>query len=205
MDDNAQPMQDRAMRDVAGFLAASAPTPMAVAIGPQADGGMPAERGLYAWWSRPGMLPGISGTRLTTNGNLELIYLGICPDKASGGRTMRDRLLRDHSRRTRKSTLRRGLASFLWEQEGWDLAVTADGRPTLDRRSEAELTTWMRARLYLTWVGDPRPWEKEADAIATLLPPLNCDMNREHPLYPLVTSRRDAWATAARAKWTPNG
>lgn len=112
---------------------------------------------------------------------------------------MRDRLLRDHARRTRKSTLRRALASFLWEQAGWDLATTADGPPTLDRRSEAELTAWMRNHLYLTWVGDPRPWDREAAVIASLLPPLNSDMNSSHPLHSLVVSRREAWAAAARA------
>jgi hypothetical protein len=136
---------------------------------------------------------------VTSDGKLELIYVGICPDKKSGTRTMRDRLLRDHARRTRKSTLRRALASFLWEQAGWELATTADDRPTLDRRSEGELTAWMRNHLHLTWVRDPRPWDQEAGVIASLLPPLNSNMNSGHPLHWLVVSRREAWAAAARA------
>jgi hypothetical protein len=171
----------------------------AMAAGPQQNGGMPADRGLYAWWSPPGALPGISGSTLASHGELELIYVGICPDKESGTQSMRDRVLRDHGRRTRRSTVRRALASFLWERAGWDLATTADGRPTLDRRSEAELTAWMLTHLYLTWVSDPRPWEREAGVIASLLPPLNSDMNSPHPLYSLVASRREAWAAAARA------
>ena len=192
-------MQDRTVLDPAEALATSIPTPMPVAIGPQPEGGMPADRGAYAWWSPPGSLPGISGSCVTSDGKLELIYIGICPDKEAGTRTMRDRLLHDHARRTRKSTLRRAFASFLWEQANWDLTTTADGRPTLDRRSEAELTTWMRNHLYLTWASDPRPWDWEADVIATLLPPLNSDHNSHHPLHSLVVSRREAWAAAARA------
>jgi len=172
---------------------------MPVAMGPQREGGMPADRGVYAWWSPPGTLPDVTGSRLTSDGKLELIYIGICPEKDSGARTMRDRLLHDHARRTRRSTLRRALASFLWEQAGWDLTTTSDGRPALDRRSEAELTAWMRNHLYLTWISDPRPWDRELGMIASLLPPLNSDMNSHHPLHSLVVSRREAWAAAARA------
>jgi hypothetical protein len=194
-----QKVQDQTVLDPAEVLATSTPTPMSAAMGPQRDGGMPADRGVYAWWSGPGTLPDITGSRRTSDGKHELIYIGICPNKESGTRTMRDRLLRDHARRTRKSTLRRALASFLWEQARWGLATTADGRPTLDRRSEAELTAWMRRHLYLTWVSDPRPWDLEAGVIASLLSPLNSDMNSHHPLHSLVVSRREAWAAAARA------
>jgi len=97
-----------------------------------------------------------------------------------------------------------GTASFLWEQAGWDLATTADDRPILYRRSEAELTAWMRNHLYLTWVSDPRPWDQEAGVIASLLPPLNSDMNSRHPLHSLVVARREAWAAAASASFLPS-
>lgn len=160
---------------------------------------MPAAPGVYAWWARPGALPDIVGPRHPTAAGRELVYVGIAPDKPGGRRTMRDRLLKDHVRRTRKSTLRRALAAFLWEQEGWSPALSPDGRPTLDHESETMLTDWMHENLALTWVVYDAPWEAEVGAIAGLAPPLNVAENATHPLYRLVRERRARWAEEARA------
>lgn len=126
------------------------PTSLPEAVATPAVGGMPAAPGVYAWWSPPGSLPGVVGPPHPTVRRLELIYVGIAPSKPGGQRTMRDRLLKDHARRTRTSTLRRALAALLWERERWTLTTTADRRPTLDRLSEALLTAWMREHPTIT-------------------------------------------------------
>jgi hypothetical protein len=114
---------------------------------------------------------------------------------------MRDRLHKDHVRRTRKSTLRRALAAFLWQLEGWTPTITPDGRPTLDAASESLLTSWMRERLAVTWAVHEQPWNLEAAVITALAPPLNVAMNAAHPLHVLVRDRRDRWTAAATALW----
>lgn len=172
--------------------------PLAEAVAAPAAGGMPAAPGVYAWWSPPGSLPDVVGPPHPTVRMLELVYVGIAPKGPGGQRTMRDRLLKDHARRTRKSTLRRGVAALLWEREAWTPTTTADSRPTLDPPSEALLTAWMRENLALTWAVYDRPWDVEAAVIAQLSPPLNIENNVDHPLYGLVWRRRDWWTSAAR-------
>jgi hypothetical protein len=186
------------VRELLDALAAT-PTPMSDAVRPPAGGGIPAKGGVYAWWAPVGALADISGPRHPNARDRELLYVGICPNAEGGIRTMRDRLLRDHARATPKSTLRRALASFLWEPEGWELSVTRDGKPTLAEESESRLTSWMNNHLSLTWARHQRPWEVEAALIEVLMPPLNSDLNDGHEFHALVRARRAAWAAAARA------
>lgn len=129
---------------------------------------------------------------------LELLYVGIAPKRAGSSRTLRKRVMSDHLRRTRKSTLRRGLAAFLWQAEMWTPTLSADGHPTIDPRSEALLTAWMREHLQLTWALHPEPWSVEAVVIELLRPPLNVDENTSNPLYQVVRVTRDAFIRAAR-------
>jgi hypothetical protein len=177
--------------------------PLAEAVASPAAGGMPAAPGVYAWWTPPGSLPDVVGPPHATSRMLELVYVGIAPGAPGAQRTMRDRLLKDHARRTRRSTLRRGLAAFLWEREAWTPITTGDSRPTLDRPSEALLTAWMRENLAVTWAVHDRPWDVEAAVIAQLSPPLNIEQNGDHPLYSLVRYRRDRWTSTARGASRP--
>jgi hypothetical protein len=79
--------------------------------------GVPPGPGLYAWWHKPGLLPGVthrvSGPMLTANGTLELAYVGIAG-------SLHRRLLDSHlGSSTGSSTLRRALGAWLGAEEGW--------------------------------------------------------------------------------------
>jgi hypothetical protein len=173
------------------------PTRLPNAVRREADGGLPSQPGLYAWWGAPGLLPGIHGPAHPLVPGVELLYVGIAPDDPSSQQTVRTRVMRNHARRTGQSTLRRGLAALLWTQQDWTPAQKG-GRPTLNPASEAELTAWMRGNLSLTWAVHPKPWLVEPAVIAQLNPPLNLDDNTGHPLYPLVRAARDHFLQAAK-------
>ncbi|NEK57041.1 GIY-YIG nuclease family protein [Geodermatophilus sabuli] len=157
---------------------------------------VPSEPGLYAWWSRPGALPGITGP-LHLRGEHELLYVGLARSGPSSRATLRSRVVGNHIRGTTgQSTLRRSLASLLFEQEGWRSRFT--DRPLLVPDDELRLNEWMQQHLVLTWAMHEQPWTVEAQVIADLAPPLNQSANSSHPLYPLVRDARRRWRQAAR-------
>ncbi len=145
----------------------------------QARDAVPAEPGLYAWWSLPEALPEIRGP--------------------SSRATLRSRVVGNHIRGTTgQSTLRRSLASLLFDREGWRSHFT--DRPLLHPGDELRLDEWMQEQLALTWAVHEQPWTMEAQVIAELTPPLNQSANSAHPLYGLVREARRRWRTAARAE-----
>ena len=166
------------------------------AVAPAADGGVPAEPGLYAWWAPPGAVPGIVGPA-HPRGDLQLLYVGLARSGGAARSTLRSRVVGNHIRGTTgQSTLRRSLASLLGDREGWRTRWTT--RPVLVNADELRLSEWMTARLQLTWAVHPEPWKVEDDVIEVLQPPLNQAANRGHPLYEHVKAARQAWrATAA--------
>jgi hypothetical protein len=174
------------------------PVSVAVAVSTPLEEGIPGEPGLYAWWAGANALPELVGTSHPHVAGLELLYVGICPDGVAGMRTIRDRLLRDHIRRTHRSTLRRALAAFLYVREGWTPGLARGGRPTLVAASETKLTAWMYESLQVSWAVCPRPWDIEAAVIRRLLPPLNSNHIAAHPANELVRLRREAWTAATR-------
>ncbi|TFV62005.1 UNVERIFIED_ORG: GIY-YIG nuclease family protein [Bacillus sp. AZ43] len=158
---------------------------------------VPAEPGLYAWWSLPGALPGITGPRHPDGGH-ELVYVGLARSGPSSRATLRSRVVGNHIRGTTgQSTLRRSLASLLVEREGWRSRFT--DRPLLVPDDEVRLDAWMQQHLALTWAVHEEPWTVEAQVIAELTPPLNQSANASHPLYRHVRDARSRWRTAARA------
>ena len=115
----------------------------------EAPAAIPAEPGLYAWWSLPGALPGISGP-LHTDGERALVYVGIARSGPSSGATLHSRVVGNHiGGTTGQSTLRRSLASLLYEQEGWRSRFT--DRPLLVAEDEARLSHWMQEHLAVSW------------------------------------------------------
>jgi hypothetical protein len=102
--------------------------------------------------------------------------------------------------RTGQSTLRRALASLLYEEEGWRSRFT--DRPLLERDDEPRLNEWMSQHLALTWAVHDQPWTVEAQVIAELTPPLNQSANSSHPLYRHVRETRERWRMAA---WETSG
>ncbi len=153
---------------------------------------MPAEPGLYPWWSLSGALPGISGPR-HPDGEHELIYVGIARSGPSSRAMLRSRVVGNHiGGTTGQSTLRRSLAALLYEREGWRNRFT--DRPLLHPDDELRLNEWMQEHLALTWSVHEQPWTVEAQVIAELTPPLNQSANSAHPLYGLVRDARRRWA-----------
>src|SRR3954452_8691295 len=141
----------------------------------EAPDAIPAEPGLYAWWSLPDALPGVSGP-LHPDGERELVYAGIARSGPSSGATLRSRVVGNHIRGTTgQSTLRRSLASLLNEQQGWRSRFT--DRPLLFPDGEAELNDWMQHHLAVSWAVHENPWTVEARVIADLKPPLNQSAN----------------------------
>lgn len=162
----------------------------------QAREAVPAEPGLYAWWTVPGALPGITGPG-HPDGEHELLYVGLARSGPSSGATLRSRVIGNHVRGTTgQSTLRRSLASLLVEQEGWRSRFT--DRPLLVAEDEQRLTAWMEQHLVLTWAVHEEPWTVEAQVITDLTPPLNQSANAAHPLYRHVREARRRWREAAR-------
>lgn len=157
---------------------------------------VPAQPGLYAWWSRPGALPGING-RVHPDGEHELLYVGLARSAATSRATLRSRVVGNHIRgRTGQSTLRRALASLLFDQEGWRSTFT--DRPLLVPEDEQRLNEWMQTHLALSWAVHQQPWTVEVDVIAQLTPPLNQSANASHPQYAYVREARRRWREAAQ-------
>jgi hypothetical protein len=159
---------------------------------------IPAEPGLYAWWSVPGALPGITGP-LHPDGEHELLYVGIARSGPSSRATLRSRVVGNHvGGTTGQSTLRRSLASLLYEQQDWRSRFT--DRPLLLAEDEARLNDWMQEHLRLSWTVHQQPWTVEAQHIAELTPPLNQSANSSHPLYRHVRAARRRWRATAQGQ-----
>jgi hypothetical protein len=159
--------------------------------------GVPTGPGLYAWWGKPGLLPGVthrvSGPTLTANGTLELAYIGIAG-------SLRRRLLGSHlGSSTGSSTLRRALGAWLGAREGW-ATEWRSSRVQHGATSELALTKWMHQNLQVTWVEHASPNDVESDVIAVLAPPLNSNFNQGHPNWPALDAARREW----RRRGTPD-
>jgi hypothetical protein len=159
-----------------------------------------AARGIYAWWLIDSQaLPAVP----TTAHPIEpfgLIYIGIAPGRASSKRVLRARF-GDHGKDAGRSTLRRALASLLYQQEGWRLQWT--DRPLLADVDNDALTAWMDINLRVQWVHVPEPWDIEAEIVRLMRPPLNRTHNQEHPFYKKVGEARERFRAAALATVEP--
>jgi hypothetical protein len=157
-----------------------------------------AAHGVYAWWlSNPEALPGVPTTPHRTE-PVGLVYVGIAPGTATSNRSLYKRF-GDHTREARRSTLRYGLASFLFEQEGWRLRWSTD-RPLLAKPYDHALTAWMETNLRVQWVRRPQPLSIEPVIVRDMLPPLNRDHNQAHPFYEAVGKSRERFREAAQAE-----
>lgn len=150
--------------------------------------------GIYAWWLiNADALPGVP----TTPHPLEpigLLYIGIGPGRAGSKRTLLERF-GDHSRDTGHSTLRQGLASFLYKREGWRLRWT--DRALLSETHNSALTVWMTTNLRVQWVSVREPWKLETTIVHEMRPPLNRSHNKSHPFYKQVGDSRKRFREAA--------
>ncbi len=124
--------------------------------------------GIYAWWLiNSQALPSVP----TAPHPVEpygLIYLGVGPGRAGSKRALRARFS-DHGKDAGRSTLRRALASLLYQQEGWRLRWT--DRPLLAESDNDALTKWMDTNLRVQWVRLPDPWDTQAEIVHRMRPP----------------------------------
>lgn len=157
----------------------------------------PTAPGIYAWWQRPGALPGVPGTPHPI-ADLELLYVGIAPARASSAGNLRKRLRIHHGAAIGSSTFRRSLAAFLWEPMGWSPEFT--DRPVLSARDLAALSEWQRENTVVQWVVVEAPWVPEPEIVQAMRPPLNQDHNEAHPFYAEVGSARKRLGDAGRAR-----
>lgn len=151
--------------------------------------------GFYAWWQRPGALPGVPGTPHPT-APLELLYVGVAPDSPTSKSNLRKRLANHHRSAIGSSTFRLDLAALLFERRGWTPYWT--DRPKLADAHLDDLAAWQRRHLSVQWVEVPQPWLLEPGVVGTMRPPLNRDHNTTHPFYREVGSARDRLRRAAR-------
>jgi hypothetical protein len=150
--------------------------------------------GIYGWWLiNPEALPEVPTTRHPSE-PVGLLYVGIGPGSTNSKRNLRARF-RDHARDTGRSTLRRVLASLLYEREGWRPVWT--DRPVLSDLDNDALSAWMAANLRVQWVSVAEPWTVEAEVIRMIRPPLNRTHNRTHPFYQRVGDARKRFREAA--------
>lgn len=134
--------------------------------------GIPANSGLYAWWTVPGSIPNVPRCPHPTIPDLDLFYVGISPSSAKSSQNLRKRVAGNHIKgNTGGSTFRLTLASLLFETAGWQPVMT--DRPVLTRDDNRTLTEWQHEHLRLTWATHPEPWAIEHQVLQRLHPPLN--------------------------------
>jgi len=183
---------------VAASLCATHPVSVENGLQPETAGGLPAVPGFYAWWVDRSSIVSLPHHPHPSAPDLDLLYVGISPKRASSSGTVRSRVIDQHVRgNISSSTLRFALAAFLMGELKLNPRATRK-KVTLDRDGNARLREWQFAHLALTWCARDQPWEVEDAVIALMQPPLNCAANESHPFHPHVTSARAALRTAAR-------
>jgi hypothetical protein len=160
-----------------------------------------AANGIYSWWlTNLEALPGVPTTPHPTE-PAGLLYIGIAPGTAASNRSLRKRF-GDHTREAGRSTLRYGLASFLFEREDCKLRWRTD-RPLLAQPYNHALTAWMETNLCVQWVRCADPLAIEPVLVRQMLPPLTRAHNQAHPFYEAVGKSRQRFRDAAQAASHP--
>jgi hypothetical protein len=132
---------------------------------------------------------------------LGLLYVGIAPRRAGSSTDLRRRLCGQHiGGNIASSTFRFGLASLLWERQGWRPRLSRSGRPLLAAEDNRSLTDWQRAHLRVGWAVVPEPWSVEAEVIGLMNPPMNREGNAGHPFYEAMGWARRRLRAAARTQ-----
>jgi hypothetical protein len=157
----------------------------------------PAAHGIYSWWlTDPEALPDVPTTPHPTE-PVGLLYVGVGPGTVGSKRTLPKRFA-DHTKEAGRSTLRYGLASFLYVREGWS-PYWKNKRPLLADPASAALSAWMAANLRVQVVLTLEPFSIEREVVHRMLPPLNRTHNQAHPFYDTVGKSRERYRQIARA------
>jgi hypothetical protein len=171
-------------------------------MAPEADGGVPAKPGFYAWWVERHAIVGVPHHPDPSRAELGLLYVGISPTRPESSGLIRSRVIDQHIRgNTSSSTFRFVLASLLIDQLALKPRATVK-KVVLDADDNARLRQWQFEHLRLAWCVRERPWEVEGQVIALLQPPLNSVANQAHPFHSRVSAARAAFRAAGRARTT---
>lgn len=133
----------------------------------------------------------------TSNG-LTLYYTGISPKKPPtngkppSSQTIRHRIRTHYSGNAEGSTLRRTLGCLLQNGLGIELRRYGSGKRYTFGTGERDLSQWMAANAYVSWIGHDTPWEVEDRLIEHLNVPLNLDGNTHNSFYPALKVIRAA-------------
>lgn len=159
---------------------------------------LPAENGVYAWWTVSGAIPGVPQQPHPSDRALQLFYIGIAPRDSNSSATLRSRILGNHlGGNTGSSTFRFALAALLIDTLEFTPHQTTR-KYVLPSSQNRALSVWQRQHLKLTWVEHNQPWLIEDEIIASLGPPLNLAGNASHPFYSTMRDARARFREAAR-------
>lgn len=162
------------------------------------EGGLPERPGFYAWWLKPGSLPGVPSPPHPNQEALDLLYVGIAPNSEASQQTLRSRVRGNHlGGNTGSSTFRFSLAALLLEREGY-VPTTTKTKFVLTKEDNGRLSDWQQANLFLTWSEQSEPWMYEDEVIAAMEPPLNLAGNSSHPFHATMSQARRQFKDAAR-------
>ena len=159
---------------------------------------LPDRRGVYAWWTERGAIPGVPAQPHPREEALDLFYIGRAPRDERSSATLKSRIVDNHlGGNTGSSTFRLALAALLIDT----LPLTPHRTKTkyvLPAAQNQALSAWQREHLKLSWVEHDAPWLMEDDIIAVLRPPLNLAGNASHPFHATLSKARDRFRKATQ-------
>jgi hypothetical protein len=159
---------------------------------------LPAENGIYAWWTESGAIPEVPERSHPRDETLQLFYIGIAPKDSRSSATLKSRIVENHLRgNTGSSTFRFALAALLMDTLRFTPHQTRT-KYVLPSSQNQALSAWQSQHLKLTWVEHDQPWLIEDAIIAALGPPLNLAGNASHPFHSTLSEARATFREAAR-------
>ena len=152
--------------------------------------------GVYAWWDLGGILRPKYPEAFPSVDPSRPLYIG----KAQNG-TLAQRGLAMHLKMTRRSSLRRSVASLLRHELPLLEGATAQPKLkfSLAQPSEMLLTEWLVENLRVTWFSTLTPGIVERRIIDDLLPPLNDTFAHRGDYWRFLKDERTAAWEAIRA------
>lgn len=159
---------------------------------------VPEESGTYAWFFSE-IPSGVPTDHCVTRENKTLLYVGIAPDgkKFKNSKSHIQERIKNHHKRTAKSTLRLSLGILLCKASHYPLRLRRSGtnmKSTFTKEGDDWLNKWMDENAFVTWVTCSNPWELEKKVLqSSHSPPLNILGNINNPfLTELKRIRREA-------------
>jgi hypothetical protein len=165
---------------------------------------VPAHAGVYGWWFRQ-LPPLVVAEGCRQHQDLRLLYVGISPNRPPrNGRppskqNLWERIKYHYTGNAEGSTLRKTLGCLLGDELGIQLRRVGSGNRLTFVEGEQALSSWMAENACVSWVVRERPWELEAELIASLDLPLNLQANSHNQFHPVLTAARARCVAQAKS------